>query len=101
MYRFDWPELSDSDGFGSAHAVEIPYVFDTIGRPGLPPQLWPSPSRAVADSTHRVWVDFITSGDPGWAPYDLTHRTTGLLTETVAAVGDPAGDERALWDGVR
>ncbi len=101
MYRFDWPELGDNDGFGSAHAVEIPYVFDTITRPGLPPQMWPSPSRAVADSTHRVWVDFITSGDPGWAPYDLTSRTTGLLTETVEAADDPAGDERALWDGIR
>ncbi len=101
MYRFDWPEPGENHGFGSAHAVEIPYVFDTIARPGLPPQMWPSPSRAVADSTHRVWVDFITSGDPGWAPYDLSRRTTGLLSETVTAADDPAGDERALWDGVR
>jgi para-nitrobenzyl esterase len=101
MYRFDWPEPDQNHGFGSAHAVEIPYVFDTIARPGLPPQMWPSPSRAVADSTHRVWVDFVTDGDPGWAPYDLSRRTTGLLTETVTAADDPSGDERALWDGIR
>jgi para-nitrobenzyl esterase len=101
MYRFDWPEPDDNHGFGSCHAVEIPYVFDTIDRPGLPPQMWPSPSRAVADSTHRVWVNFITSADPGWAPYDVTTRTTGLLTGTVQAADDPAGDERALWDGIR
>jgi hypothetical protein len=48
-----------------------------------------------------VWVDFITGADPGWAPYDVTTRTTGLLTETVQAADDPAGDERALGDGIR
>ena len=50
---------------------------------------------------HRVWVDFITSGDPGWAPYDTGRRTTALLAEEVTAVDDPAGDERAVWDGIR
>jgi para-nitrobenzyl esterase len=46
-------------------------------------------------------VDFITSGDPGWARYDAGQRTTGLLGEAVSAVSDPAGDERTLWDGIR
>jgi len=101
MYRFDWPAPAENNGFGACHAVEIPYVFGTTGRPALPAQIWPSPSPAVADATHRVWVDFITSGNPGWAPYDLASRTTGLLTETVTAAADPAGDERALWEGIR
>jgi para-nitrobenzyl esterase len=48
-----------------------------------------------------VWVDFITSGDPGWARYDVERRATGLLGESVSAVSDPAGHERALWDGIR
>jgi para-nitrobenzyl esterase len=46
-------------------------------------------------------VSFITGGDPGWAPYDTVRRTTGLLTDTVSAVDDPAGGERARWDGIR
>jgi para-nitrobenzyl esterase len=60
-----------------------------------------APSQAVADRVHRVWVDFITRGDPGWAPYDGARRITGLLTENVLAVEDPAADERVLWEGVR
>jgi len=48
-----------------------------------------------------VWVDFISRGDPGWARYDVERRTTGLLSDTVTAVDDPAGAERALWDGIR
>jgi para-nitrobenzyl esterase len=46
-------------------------------------------------------VDFVTSGTPGWAAYDAARRTTGLLAEDVRAVDDPAGDERAVWEGIR
>jgi para-nitrobenzyl esterase len=42
-----------------------------------------------------------TRGNPGWAPYDVASRTTGLLTQTITPVDDPAGDERALWAGIR
>jgi para-nitrobenzyl esterase len=48
-----------------------------------------------------VWVNFITRGDPGWAPYDTASRTTALLGEATGAADDPAGDERARWDGIR
>ncbi len=46
-------------------------------------------------------VDFITNGNPGWAPYDGDRRATGLLTASVTPADDPAGDERATWDGIR
>jgi len=101
MYRFDYPEPAANHGFGACHAVEIPYVFDTIARDELRPLLGDAPSQAVADRAHRVWVDFVTRGEPGWAPYDTVSRTTGLLAEEISPVADPAGDERALWEGIR
>ena len=101
MYRFDHPDPRDNHRFGACHAAEIPFVFDTATRAELRPLIGDAPSSAVADRTHRVWVDFITSGDPGWARYDAERRTTGLLGDAVSAVSDPAGDERALWDGIR
>ena len=76
-------------------------MFDTATRAELRPLIGDAPSSAVADRTHRVWVDFITSGDPGWARYDAERRTTGLLGDAVSVVSDPAGDERALWDDIR
>jgi para-nitrobenzyl esterase len=100
MYRFDWPEPQANNGLGACHAVEIPYVFDTSGRADVRPLIG-APAQAVADRAHRVWVDFVTRGEPGWAPYDTVSRTTGLLTEKLSLVDDPAGDERALWEGVR
>ena len=101
MYRFDYPSPAANYGLGSCHGAEIPFVFDTLGLPSVRPRLGEAPSQAVADRVHRVWVDFVTSGSPGWAAYDAARRTTGLLAEDVAAVDDPAGDERAVWEGIR
>jgi para-nitrobenzyl esterase len=101
MYRFDHPEPADNHGFGASHAVEVPFVFDTLARNQSPALIGDAPSQAVADRAHRAWVDFITRGDPGWAPYDTARRTTGLLTQDVLAADDPAGDERLLWEGIR
>jgi len=101
MYRFDHPDPRDNSRFGACHAAEIPFVFDTATRPELRPLIGDAPSSAVADRAHRVWVDFISRGDPGWARYDTARRTTGLLSDTVTAADDPAGNERALWDSIR
>jgi para-nitrobenzyl esterase len=101
MYRFDLPAAADNGGLGACHAAEIPFAFDTVARPDVRPLIGAAPSQAVADRVHRIWVDFITSGDPGWARYDAGRRTTALLAEEVTIVDDPAGDERAVWDGIR
>jgi para-nitrobenzyl esterase len=101
MYRFDYPEPLDNHGFGACHATEVPFVFDTMARSGVAALIGDAPSQGVADRVHRVWVDFIAGGDPGWASYDCFSRTTGLLTEDIVSVDDPAGDERALWEGIR
>jgi len=101
MYRFDRPEPQDNHRLGACHGVEIPYVFDTVGLTEAHPRIGDTPSQAVADQVHRVWLDFITEGHPGWTPYDAAGRTTALLTETLTAVDDPAGDERFCWAGIR
>lgn len=101
MYRFDHPEPGVNHGLGACHGAEVPFAFDTITRPKLRPRLGDAPSQTVADRTHRVWVDFITHREPGWAPYDTVVRTTGLLTDDITPVDDPAADERALWEDIR
>ena len=99
-YLFDRPRPDDNQGLGAAHAVELPYVFDTIEDPAIANLIGASPSQPVADSTHAVWVRFIAHGDPGWAPYTALTRTTGVLTETVTVVDDPRAEERSVWDGI-
>ena len=60
------PDPADNHGFGACHAAEIPFVFDTVTRASRP-LIGDTPSQAVADRTHAVWVAFVTTGDPGWA----------------------------------
>ena len=45
-------------------------MFDTISRDEVLPLIGDTPDQAVADQAHQVWVDFVTSGDPGWPAYD-------------------------------
>jgi para-nitrobenzyl esterase len=100
-YRFDHPEPADNHRLGACHGAEIPFVFDTAGTQNVRPRIGDAPSQSVADRVHKVWVDFIASADPGWPAYDLATRTTGLLSDAVSIVADPAADERACWDGIR
>jgi len=100
-YRFDRPLPEENNGLGAAHAVELPFVFDTIDLPEQAPMVGQEPSRAVAESTHGVWVRFVTEGNPGWEPYTTQTRATGILTECVTVVDDPDGDLRRSWNGIR
>ena len=101
MYRFDHPAPEDNRRFGASHAAEVPFVFNTISQQDLHPLIGDTPSQAVADQTHKAWVDFITHGNPGWPAYDTASRTTGLLSDRITATADPAASERACWDGNR
>jgi para-nitrobenzyl esterase len=101
VYRFEHPDPADNHGFGAAHAVEIPFVFDTVGLDQMHGLIGDDPSATVADTAHQTWVAFVTTGDPGWAPYSADVRTTGLIAQKVDAVDDPRGDELAVWAGIR
>ncbi|GAA1324769.1 carboxylesterase/lipase family protein [Pseudonocardia xinjiangensis] len=101
VYRFDYWSPAYDGRLGACHGVEIPFVFDTLHVPNTRPRVGDSAPQAVADTAHATWVSFIRSGDPGWAPYTVDARTTGLINDKVEAVDDPAGDERRLWEGVR
>jgi para-nitrobenzyl esterase len=101
VYRFDYSSPAYDGRLGACHGVEIPFVFDTLHVPNTRPRVGDSAPQAVADTAHATWVSFIRSGDPGWAPYTVDARTTGLINDKVEAVDDPAGDERRLWEGAR
>jgi carboxylesterase type B len=99
MYEFAWP----SPGLGAVHAVEIPFVFDTL-RPDLPlfgPMLGEHPPQHLADLMHSAWVSFARNGDPGWPRYDRDRRATMRFDTTSHVVENPRPWERELWRGIR
>lgn len=103
MYEFAWPSPEFNGRLGAVHALEIPFVFDTLNKdlPLLGPLLGAEPPQKLADTMHAAWVAFATNGDPGWPKYDLSRRATMRFNTTSQVVDDPRSWERALWEGVR
>lgn len=100
MYEFAWRSPQFNGLLGACHSLEIGFVFDSLGE-GTEPLLGPNPPQPLADTMHRAWVGFATTGNPGWPRYDLTRRATMRFDNTSIVVDDPRSSERALWAGLR
>jgi para-nitrobenzyl esterase len=85
VYEFDWRSPAFNGELGAAHAVELPFVFDTLacasGARGI---LGPSPPQSLADSIHRIWIGFATDGTVPWPQYNSADRQVYSLTRAVA-----------------
>jgi para-nitrobenzyl esterase len=99
MYEFAWRSPQLNGLLGACHALEIAFVFDTLGN-GTEPLWGTNPPQQLADTMHAAWVAFATHGDPGWPKYDLSRRATMRFDTTSEVVDDPRSAERALWEGV-
>jgi para-nitrobenzyl esterase len=104
MYEFGWRSPVGNGLFGACHALEIPFVFDTLD--AGPSQmlgnlLGDNPPQALANTMHAAWVSFISRGDPGWSQYELARRATMRFDTVSRVVDDPRSTERVLWEGVR
>lgn len=102
MYEFAWRSPAFDGRLGACHAIEIPFVFDTLGN-GTE-MLWGTdPPQSLADAVHAAWVAFATDGDPGpgWPKYEQNSRATMRFDTVSEVVDDPQAAARALWEGVR
>lgn len=68
LYEFAWP--SGVPGLGACHALELGFVFDTLGVPESSWLAGPDAPQALADEMHAAWVRFAVTGDPGWEPWN-------------------------------
>jgi len=101
-YEFAWRSPLFNGRLGAAHAVEIGFVFDNLGRDGAMTLAGDAPPQALADAMHRAWIAFATIGAPGWSSYDARERTVMRFAAAGGTVViDPAANERQLWDGIR
>ncbi len=100
LYEFAWRSPQSGGRLGAAHAVEIPFVFDTLAL-GTQPLLGPDPPQSLADSMHSAWVAFAARGDCGWPKYDVADRLTMRFDTRSEVVANPMATTLALWRGVR
>jgi para-nitrobenzyl esterase len=102
VYMFTW-ETPVLDGkLKSPHALEIPFVFDTVNSSGLTGD---SPTRfALAEKMSRTWLAFARSGNPNhegipnWPPYSTERRPTMMFDNQCRVEDDPYRAERMAWD---
>jgi para-nitrobenzyl esterase len=99
-YEFAWRTPQFDGRLGACHALEIAFVFDTLGEQ-TEALLGPTPPQALADRMHAAWVAFATNGDPGWPRYDLQRHATMRFDTVSEVVDNPRAAERVLWEGVR
>ena len=101
MYLFTWETPVFGGKLKSCHALELPFMWDAIDKPGLSVLTGDGDDRqALADAMHAAWIEFARTGDPGWAAYDTGRRATRRFDTTVETLDDPMGDQRELWTGV-
>ena len=99
VYLFTWPTPVFGGGFGSTHALEIPFVWGFVERPGWNAFVGPNPPVALSDRMHETWIQFARTGDPGpdWPVYDSARRPTMVFDEQVRIEDDPVADIRKAW----
>lgn len=99
MYHFTWESRSR---LKSTHALEIPFAFNNLDKPGVDIFLGKGPTpQGVAETMHNAWIRFIKDGDPGWPAWDLERRTNMRFDEESLLEEDPDAAIRGVWEALR
>ena len=104
MYLFTYRSNSTYMNFGSAHSIEIPFVFGVVDVPDVIDFIGRDPRRfALAEHTMDAWIGFARTGNPSppggptWPTYEPVHRRTMELGEPLRLVDDPLSAQRQVW----
>ncbi|HVH06298.1 MAG TPA: carboxylesterase/lipase family protein [Myxococcota bacterium] len=103
-YLFDWTPRLGRDRIGACHALEIPFVFGTIGHPAMRVLLGAAGgAQALSRTMREAWLSFARSGEPRsdalgkWAPYDARERSTMRIGRHFELLRAPLDGLRSFW----
>lgn len=99
MYQFDWE--SRQPHLKATHALEIPFVFNTLQSPGVDVFIGPGElPQSVADEMHSAWTAFIQGEEPAWASYNEQSRTVMHFDNTSSVVENGDTARVAAWQKI-
>ena len=101
VYEFAWPSAAFGGRLGASHALELPFVFDTLDDPAVADLLGGPAPQALASQMHASWVRFAKTGTPGWPAYTRDARHSMRFDTESRLTTDDRADERALWANTR
>ena len=102
VYRLEWKTPVEDGKLGSPHALDLPMVFDTVGKSASMIGDGTEEAQKVADTMSAFWVSFARDGDPNgpglpeWPAYDDAKKATMVFNVESQAENDPVGDIRAI-----
>src|SRR6266446_1087115 len=101
MYMFAWETPVLGGRLKAPHALEIPFVFDTLAVSAIAgdgPERFP-----LADRMSKAWLAFARSGKPNhgglpkWPAYSIEERATMIFDNECKIERDPQREERLAW----
>ncbi len=104
-YQFSWASPVAGGLLGSCHALELPFVFGTIGAKGMSSFVGENPPGALSEQMQDTWLHFARHGTPGndhddFASYDAGTRTVYDFGGANGAVEHPNAERTNVWSGL-
>jgi len=103
-YLFSWPSPAGRGALGACHAIELPFVFGTLGAPTMDRFAGRGPeAEALSLQMMDAWLAFARTGDPShdglvdWQPYEPRRRETLVFDRHSRLESDPHPAERRVW----
>ena len=106
-YLFTW-ETAIYDGiFGSCHALELPFVFNTFKDPGMKALVGNATNtETLCENMMNAWLSFAHNGNPNhngipkWPTYAKNNRSTLIFGNEIKIANALFEKERKAWDNI-
>lgn len=96
VYDFSWRSAAYGGTLGACHAIELPFVFDTLRTVDGPRGLaGANPPQELATRMNAIWAEFAKTGTLPWPAYDVQRIVYDPATDK-AAPEAPFPAERIL-----
>lgn len=70
VYEFEWQSPACGGELGACHAIEVPFVFNSLGCASGPRGLCgENPPQELADRIHAIWAGFAQNGSLPWSEF--------------------------------
>ena len=101
MYSFNWRTPVLDGKLMAPHAIDVPFVFDTLDAVGITGHVPAAAAIAAAES--MTWASFARAGTPDnkaiphWPAYTAADRATMMIDTEWSVENDPKRAARLLW----
>jgi para-nitrobenzyl esterase len=76
FYEFGWRSGAYAGELGACHAIELPFVFNTLATVAGPKGLaGENPPQDLADHMSALWANYAKTGELPWPEYDAHDQT--------------------------